>query len=102
MRDTEKQRENIEEARKELRMARRIYKKKKKQSEKEYWDKMLEEAAEARDVNDMGKMFKVLKKLGMRDGKITRPSEHFSVEEYKSHLEKVSQERQEVTDQVMS
>ena len=41
-------------------------------------------------------------KLGMRDSKITRPSEHFSVEEYKSHFEKVSQERQEVTDQVMS
>ena len=102
MRETEKQRGNVEEARKELRIARRIYKKTKKQWEKEYWDKILEEAAEARDKNDMGKMFKLLRKLGMRDGKRTRPSEHFSVEEYKSHFEKVSQERQEVTDQVMS
>ena len=50
----------------------------------------------------MGEMFKLLRKLGMRDGKRTRPSEHFSVEEYKSHFEKVSQERQEVADQVMS
>ena len=50
----------------------------------------------------MGKMFKLLIKLGMRDSKITRPSEHFSVEEYKSYFEKVSQERQEVTDQVMT
>ena len=74
----------------------------KKQWEKEYWGKILEEAAEARDKNDMGKMFKLLRKLGMRDGKITRPGEYFSVEEYKSHFEKVSQERQEVTNQVMS
>ena len=102
MRETERQRGNVEEARKELRIARRIYKKTKKQWEKEYWDKILEEAAEARDKNDKGKMFKLLRKLGMRDGKRTRPSEHFSVEEYKSHFEKVSQERQEVTDQVMS
>ena len=102
MRATEKQRGNVEEARKELRIARRIYKKTKKQWEKEYWDKILEEAAEARDKNDMGKMFKLLRKLGTRDGKRTRPSEHFSVEEYKSQFEKVSQERQEVTDQVMS
>ena len=102
MRETETQRGNVEKARKELRIARRIYKKAKKQREKEYWDNILEEAAEARDKNDMGKMFKLLRKLGMRDGKITRPDEHFSVEEYKSHFEKVSQERQEVTNQVMS
>ena len=102
MRETEKQKGNVEKARKELRIARRIYKKAKKQWEKEYWDKILEEAAEARDKNDMGKMFKLLRKLGMRDGKITRPGEYFSVEEYKSHFEKVSQERQEVTNQVMS
>ena len=38
----------------------------------------------------------------MRDDKITIPGEHFSVEEYKSHFEEVSQERQEVTNQVMS
>ena len=38
----------------------------------------------------------------MRDGKITRPSEHFSMEECKSHFEKVSKERQEATNQVMS
>ena len=102
MRETEKQRGNVEEARKELRIVRRIYKKAKKQWEKEYWDKILEEAAEARDKNDMGKLFKLQRKLGMRDGQITRPNEHFSVEEYKSHFEKVSQERQEVTDQMMS
>ena len=102
MRETEKQKGNVEKARKELRIARRIYRKAKKQWEKEYWDKILEEAAEARDKNDMGKMFKLLRKLGMRDGKITRPGEYFSVEEYKSHFEKVSQERQEVTNQVMS
>ena len=104
MRETEKQRGNVEKARnrKELQIARRTYKKAKKQWEKEYWDKILEEAAEARDKNDMGKMFKLLRKLGMRDGKTTRPDEHFSVEEYKIHFEKVSQERQEVTNQVMS
>ena len=61
MRETEKQRGNVEKARKELRIARRIYKKAKKQWEKEYWDKILEEAAEARDKNDMGKMFKLLR-----------------------------------------
>jgi len=60
------------------------------------------EAAEAGDRNNMGKMFKLLRKLRMRDGKVTRPSEQLSVEEYKRHFEKVSQERQEVTDQVMS
>ena len=102
MRETEKQRGNVEKARKELRIARRVYKKAKKQWEKEYWDEILEKAAEARDKNDMGKMFKLLRKLGVRDGKITRPGKHFSVEEYKSHFEKVSQERQEVTNQVMS
>jgi len=102
MREADKQRGNVEEARKELRIARRIYKKTKKQWEKEYWDEILEEAAEARDKNDMGKMFKLLRKLGMRDGKITKPSEHFSVEEYKSHFEKVTQERQEVTNQVVN
>ena len=102
MRETAKQRGNVEEARKELRITRRIYKKAKKQWEKEYWDKILEETAEARDKNDMGKMFKLLRKLGMRDDRITRPGEHFYVEEYKSHFEKVSQERQEVTNQVMS
>ena len=47
-------------------------------------------------------MFKFLRELEIRDGKITRPSEQFSVEEYKSHFEKVSQERQEVTDQALS
>ena len=102
MREADKQRGNVEEARKELRIARRIYKKAKKQWEKEYWDEILEEAAEARDKNDMGKMFKLLRKPGMRDGKITKPSEHFSVEEYRSHFEKVTQERQEVTNQVVN
>ena len=102
MRETEQQRGNIEEAREELRVARRVYKKRKKQWEKEYWDRILKDAAEARDRNDMGKMFKLLRKLGMRDCKVTRPTEHFSVEEYKSHFEKVSQNRQEVTNQVMS
>ena len=38
----------------------------------------------------------------MRANRMTRQGKQFSVEEYKSHFEKVSQERQEVTDQVMS
>ena len=38
----------------------------------------------------------------MRDFTVTRPNEHFSVEEYKNHFETVSQDRQKVTNQMIS
>ena len=85
-----------------MRIARKICKRTYRQWEKEHWDEILEKAAEARDKNDMGKMFKLLRKLGMRDCKITRPSEYFSLEEPKSHFEKVLQERQEVASQIIN
>ena len=46
MRETEKQRGNIEEARKELIIARRTYKPPKKQWEKKYWDTIIKQEFE--------------------------------------------------------
>ena len=40
MREAQKQRGNVEEAKRELRTARRIYEQMKKQCEKEHWDKI--------------------------------------------------------------
>ena len=42
-------------------------------------------------------MYKTLKKLGLRDDKISAPSEQFSAEEFKTLFEKVSRERSEHT-----
>ena len=37
----------------------------------------------------MRKISKLLRKLRMRGGKLTRPSEQFSIDEHKGHFEKV-------------
>ena len=42
-------------------------------------------------------MYKLLKKLGLRDDKRSAPSEKFTAEDFKKHFEKVSAERYEQT-----
>ena len=84
-------------AREEVRRTRREYQKLKRRWEKDYWEERIQEARDAQDRNDIGAMYKVLRKLGMRDSKAARAAEHFSPEEYKQHFEKVSQEKYERT-----
>ena len=81
----------------EVRRHRSAFKKHQRQWENQYWDTIIEEAKDASERNDWGKMYKTLKKLDLRDDKRSAPSEQFSVEEFKTHFMKVSKERSEHT-----
>ena len=83
--------------REEVRRHRSAFKKHQRQWENQYWDTIIEEAKDASERNDWGKMYKTLKKLGLRDDKRSAPSEQFSAEEFKTDFEKVSKERSEHT-----
>ena len=83
------------EAREKVRSTRRLYQRMKRNWETSYWEDLVDEARDAQERNDMGAMYKILRKLGQRDSKAARASEHFSTEEYKVHFEKVSAERYE-------
>ena len=83
--------------REEVRRHRSAFKKHQRQLENQYWDTIIEEAKDASERNDWGKMHKTLKKLGLRDDKRSAPSEQFSAEEFKTYFEKVSKERSEHT-----
>ena len=83
--------------REEVRRHRSAFKKHQRQWKNQYWDTIIEEAKDASERNDWGKMYKTLKKLGLRDDKRSAPSEQFSAEEFKTDFEKVSKERSEHT-----
>ena len=83
------------QARENVQITRRQYQRMKRTWERCYWEEMIEAARDAQERNDIGAMYKILRKLGQRDTKAARASEHFSTEEYKAHFEKVSAERYE-------
>ena len=87
--------------REEVRRHRSAFKMHQRQWENQYWDTVIEEAKDASERNDWGKMYKTLKKLGLRDDKRSAPSEQFSAEEFKTHFEKVSKERSEHSSEEM-
>ena len=87
----------MKNTREEVRRHRSAFKKHQRQWENQFWDTIIEEAKDASERNDWGKMYKTLKKLGLRDDKRSAPSEQFSAEELKTHFEKVSKERSEHT-----
>ena len=84
-------------AKKLMRVARRRYQREKRSWERLYWNSIIEEAKMAQQRNDIGTMYRLLVKLGLRDSKSARASEEFSPKEYREYFSKVSAVRPENT-----
>ena len=78
---------------------RRAYKKARKKWEREYWNQVLEEAKEAQRKRDIGTMYQLLRKLGNMESKKAPPSEIFTAEEFRDFFSKVSETRNERTEE---
>ena len=87
--------EEFDQAELEVSRRKRAFKRARRDWERKYWDGIIEEASEAAGRHDWGKMYKVLKKLGLRHNKSTATSEAFTAEKFKTHFAKVSENRNE-------
>ena len=63
--------------------------------EREWWRERIEECEIAYNSGRMGKMYKILKEIGRKEWKAP-PSVGITVEEFRAHFEKVSEQRYEV------
>ena len=80
------------------REVRNNFKKVKKQWETEWWEKKIKDCKEAEKEKNTGKLYKLLKEIGVKDmSKGTMQEEFFKPEEYRRHFEKVSTDRFERT-----
>ena len=79
-------RENLKDARKEL-------KRKTRQWELEYWENIITESREAEERGDSGHMYKNLRKLGRRGQKKATDTTNLMKEQFKEHFEKISKDR---------
>ena len=84
-------------ARCEVQRARAVYQRAKRRWERQYWNSIIQEATEASERNDAGRLHNLLKKLGQRDTISARPSEVFSPKE---HFQKVSEARFEHPEEI--
>ena len=90
--------EDKETAREKRRQYRREFRNLKKSWEKDWWERKTEESREAAERGELGRVYKILRELGVRDGNTKALTEEFHTpEEYKIHFEKVSTERNERT-----
>ena len=85
-------RENTKDITKELQAARRTMKRRLKQLEEEWWQKLIDECKEAADKGDLKMVYTALRRIGLRGCK---PAESGSIdkETFKEHFEEVSKER---------
>ena len=84
-----------EEAKEEVKVARKAVKKFCRKLEKDWWDERIRECKEACDEGRVGDMYKSLKKIGTR-GKREYGGTTITTNEFKKQFERVSKDRYEV------
>ena len=83
----------MEEARENLKTARRTMKKEIRRWEKEWWEEKINECTDAEGRGDSGKMYKIMKELGRRGWKGKTDTTNITKEEFRDHFKGVSEER---------
>ena len=87
----------LEEAKNELKIARRNLQASTRRWEREWWEVKIEECERAAEVGDMGTVYKLLKEIGMR-GVTTAPNTTtITKEQFKEQFQSISAERFENT-----
>jgi len=89
------------EAKEELKMARKEVKKFGRKLEKEWWEEKIKECREACETGKVGDMYKCLKRIGTR-GKKEGKGTTITVNEFREHFEKVSKDRYEVSPNIIN
>ena len=84
--------EELRMAREEVARERRGLKRKLREWERSWWEERIEECREACETGRVGDMFKVLRSLGKR-GKKAPESHHITVEDFKEHFGRITEER---------
>jgi len=88
-----------EAAKCERRLTRREYKASLKRWEEAWWECIIQKAKEAADRNEVGRMYKLLRELGLRGSKINREQAPFTAEEFKAQFSSISNQRYENTNE---
>ena len=85
--------QQLEEAKEELKVARRELQRNTRRFEKEWWEEKIEECNTASELGDQGRVYKLLKEIEGR-GKTTAPNTTtITKEQFKDHFQSVSAER---------
>ena len=85
----------IKEKQEERKRSRKTFRKKLRRWERTWWKQIICQCQKAEQERDLGRMYRLLKKLGMRDSKTASAKEYFTPQEYQLHFEKVSKDRSE-------
>ena len=89
----------INEKREERKKSRKTFRKKLRRWERTWWKQIICQCQKAEQERDLGRMYQLLKKLGMRDSKTASAREYFTPQEYKLNFEKVSKDRNEESEE---
>ena len=92
--------EELRRAKEELARERRELKRKLREWERGWWEVKIEECREACETGRMGDMYKVLRSLGKK-GKKAGESHHITVEDFKGHFARITEERFEEDPEVV-
>ena len=85
--------ERLEEARVEVRRERGEWRRTVRRWEREYWDEVIGECNQAEEVGDIGRLYKTLRRIGMKEVKKGREETNISTAGFKVHFSKVSKDR---------
>ena len=97
--EKEKKNDEIKAKCEERKISRRKSKKKLRGWERAWWQELISQCQKAEKERDLGTMYQLIKRLGMRDSKGASANEYFTPQQYKTHFEKVSKERNEESDE---
>ena len=89
----------IKETREERNKSRKTFKEKLKRWERTWWKQILCQCQKGEQERDFGRMYQLLKKLGMRGSKKASAREYFTPHKFKLHFEKVSEDRNEESEE---
>ena len=92
--------EELRNARTEVARERRALKRRLREWEREWWETIIEECREACATGRVGEMYKVLRALGRR-GKQAGASNHITVDAFREHFARLSEERFEEDPEVV-
>ena len=97
--EKEKKNDESKAKREERKIRRRKLKNKLRGWERAWWQELISQCQKAEKERDLGTMYQLLKRLGMRDSKGASANEYSTPQQYKTHFEKVSKERNEESDE---
>ena len=99
--DEEKEQKDlaIKVKRAERKRRRKIFRNKLRGWERTWWQQIIDQCQEAEQQSNLGKMYQILTKLGMRDSKTASARDYFTPQQYKLHFETVSKDRYEESEE---